>query len=203
MSLPADAERQAHREESEVWVAAVARGEGAALGCLYDRFAGRLLGVADRLLRCAADAEEAVADVFAQVWRDASRYDRERGTVEAWLLRLTHSRAVDRLRRRRARPDEGGGAHLEAIIATYPDEADPASRLLEHLQDQSLVHQAFRAMSKEQQRCVALAFLEGLSHPEIAERLGLPLGTVKSHVRRGLQGMRGFLESHGHDSAHD
>lgn len=200
MSPPAASPPDDVEQQLRAWVAAIVERDGVALGKLFDHCVARLLSVAGRVLRCEADAEEAVSDVFAQVWRDASKFDPARGSVEAWLLRLTHSRAIDRLRRRRARPDEGGGAHLESLIATYPEEGGAAQQMLEQLQDQSLVKQAFKVMSTEQQRCVALAFLEGLSHQEIVERTGMPLGTVKSHVRRGLQAMRAHLESHGHVS---
>ena len=121
MPTPAETPLSAVEVQLRDWVAAIVERDGVALGKLFDHCAARLLSVAERVLRCEADAEEAVADVFSQVWRDAGKYDPARGSVEAWLLRLTHSRSIDRLRRRRARPDEGGGAHLDVVIATYTD----------------------------------------------------------------------------------
>lgn len=182
----------------ERWVKSILQGRQDALGFLFDRFASRVFAIAVRILRNEADAEETVADVFQQVWRDAARFDAARGTVEAWIVRLAHSRAIDRLRRRRARPDEDG-VHLDAIDSPYAEHRDPAPELLDALQSESLIREAFRVLGVEQQRCVALAFLEGLSHPEIAARLAMPLGTVKSHVRRGLMAMRTFLQERGHD----
>ena len=180
------------------WVAQVCAGQQAGLAALFDRYSHRVFAIAVRILRTEADAEETVADVFQQVWRDASRYDAERGSVEAWIVRLAHSRAIDRLRRRRARPDEDCAVHPDALDTPYTEHQDAAPALLEALQSESAVREAFRVLGREQQRCVALAFLEGLSHPEIAERLGMPLGTVKSHVRRGLLAMRAFLQERGY-----
>lgn len=183
----------------EAWVRQLIEGQHDALGHLFDRFSSRVFAVSVRILRNEADAEEAVADVFQQVWRDARRFDSGRGTVEAWIVRLAHSRAIDRLRRRKARPDEDG-VHLDSMDTPYSAHRDPAPELLDALQSESLVREAFRVLGAEQQRCVALAFLEGLSHPEIAARLSMPLGTVKSHVRRGLLAMRTFLQERGHGS---
>lgn len=180
------------------WVEQVRAGQQAGLAALFDRYSHRVFAISVRILRTEADAEETVADVFQQVWRDASRYDAERGSVEAWIVRLAHSRAIDRLRRRRARPDEDCAVHPDALDTPYTEHQDAAPALLEALQSESAVREAFRVLGREQQRCVALAFLEGLSHPEIAERLGMPLGTVKSHVRRGLLAMRAFLQERGY-----
>lgn len=180
------------------WVEQVRAGQQAGLAALFDRYSHRVFAISVRILRTEADAEETVADVFQQVWRDASRYDAERGSVEAWIVRLAHSRAIDRLRRRRARPDEDCAVHPDALDTPYTEHQDAAPALLEALQSESAVREAFRVLGREQQRCVALAFLEGLSHQEIAERLGMPLGTVKSHVRRGLLAMRAFLQERGY-----
>ncbi|MCK7594081.1 sigma-70 family RNA polymerase sigma factor [Pseudomarimonas salicorniae] len=180
------------------WVEEVCAGQQQGLAALFDRYSPRAFAIAMRILRSEADAEEAVADVFQQVWKDAGRYDAQRGSVEAWIVRLSHSRAIDRLRRRRARPDEDCALHPEDVDFTYSQHQDAGPALLEALQSESAVRKAFEVLGREQQRCVSLAFLEGLSHPEISERLGMPLGTVKSHVRRGLLAMRGYLQERGY-----
>ena len=190
-------------EQPQEWLGQVLRGDQSGLARLFDHFSSRVFSIALRILRNEQDAEEAVADVFAQVWRRASDFDRARGTVDAWVLRLAHSRAIDRLRRRRARPDLDTALHPDDPEAPYEVARDPAQELLAGLETQSLVRQAFAILKPEQQRCVALAFLEGLSHQEVAERIGMPLGTVKSHVRRGLMAMRTFLQERGHESAID
>lgn len=188
-------------EQPQEWLGQVLRGDQSGLARLFDHFSSRVFSIALRILRNEQDAEEAVADVFAQVWRRAADFDRARGTVDAWVLRLAHSRAIDRLRRRRARPDLDTALHPDDPEAPYEVARDPAQELLAGLETQSLVRQAFAILKPEQQRCVALAFLEGLSHQEVAERIGMPLGTVKSHVRRGLMAMKSFLQERGHESA--
>lgn len=190
---PVSAEDEAHQQ----WVSSMVGGCQDGLAALFDRFAQRVYGVAERILRNDADAQEVVSEVFSQVWRDASRFDASRGSVSAWISRLSHSRAIDRLRRRKARPDSHVAMHLDQLDTTYPQPTANTPDLLENLQNDVMVREAFRVMGADQQRCVALAFLEGLSHQEISERLTMPLGTVKSHVRRGLLAMRSFLESRG------
>lgn len=180
-------------------VAAMARGEHSALSALFKHCANRVYSVALRLLRLPEDAEEVVSDVFQQAWRDAVRFDPQRGTVEAWLLRIAHSRAVDRLRRRGARPDQNAGLHPEEADAAYTACEDAASALIELYESGSQVRRALAGLTPDQQRCIGLAFMEDLSHQEIAERLGLPLGTVKSHVRRGMLALRNQLESWGYE----
>lgn len=184
-------------------VAGVARGDPDALERLYRQCCDRVYGIALRLLRQAQDAEEVVVDVFQQVWQEAARYDAERGTVEAWLGRIAHSRALDRRRRRRARPDQDAGLHPDDLHpdshpAAYTECEDAAPALLALYEEGTLVRRALAELSPEQQRCVGLAFLEELSHVEIAERTGWPLGTVKSHVRRGMQALRSRLEAWGY-----
>jgi RNA polymerase sigma-70 factor, ECF subfamily len=186
-------------------VAAAARGEHDALERLYRQCCDRVYGIALRLLRQAQDAEEVVVDVFQQVWQEAARYDPARGTVEAWLGRIAHSRALDRLRRRRARPDQDAGLDPDALHPDHPDAAyteceDAAPALLALYEEGHLVRRALAELSPEQQRCVGLAFLEELSHAEIAARTGWPLGTVKSHVRRGMLTLRTRLEAWGYDA---
>ena len=193
-----------------VLVAGVARGERDALERLYRQCCDRVYGIALRLLRQAQDAEEVVVDVFQQVWQDAARYDAGRGTVEAWLGRIAHSRALDRLRRRQARPDQDAGLqpedlhpdglHPDGVNAAYTECEDAAPALLALYEEGNLVRRALAELSPEQQRCVGLAFLEELSHVEIAERTGWPLGTVKSHVRRGMLALRSRLEDWGYET---
>ncbi|GIX36362.1 MAG: RNA polymerase sigma factor SigK [Lysobacteraceae bacterium] len=180
------------------WVEEVAAGRSEGLAALFDRYAQRVFAIAVRVLRSEADAEEAVAEVFEQVWRDAALYDPRRGTVDAWIARLAHSRAIDRLRRRRARPDSDCALHPEDAERAYPEQLDIAQGLLESLQRESAVREALAGLGRMQRHCITLAFLEGLSHAEIAARLGMPLGTVKSHVRRGMLAMRAFLEKRGY-----
>lgn len=184
-------------------VAALAGGRREALATLFEHCADRVYAIALRLLRLPQDAEEVVVDVFQQAWQEAARFDPARGSVEAWLARIAHSRAVDRLRRRQARPDQDVGLHPDALDAAYTKCEDPAPTLIALYEEGSLVRRALAELSSEQQCCIELAFVEGMSHQEIAERLGWPLGTIKSHVRRGMLALRNQLEAWGYEHETD
>jgi RNA polymerase sigma-70 factor (ECF subfamily) len=172
-------------------------GDAEALGALYDLALGRVYGLALRVLRQPQDAEEVVGDVFLQVWDRAISYCPERGAVMAWLLTLTWSRAVDRLRRgRRQRLEQS--LHPDAPEDAYtPGEDEPAPVLIERLDQAQAIQRAFAALTPAQRRVLELAYQEELSQPEIAQRTGLPLGTVKSHARRGLAALRAALQGEG------
>lgn len=174
--------------ELDALVAALCARDEAALGLLYDATFAKVHALASAILRCAEDAEEVVCDTYAQAWHDADRYDRSRGNVLAWLLTICRSRALDRLRQRRTPAVE-----LDAA-ADLADESPAPDDLLALVQQGTRVHAALATLSPERRELIALAFLQGLSHQEIAERTGLPLGTVKSHVRRALAQLREEME---------
>ena len=157
-------------------------GDPAALGEFYDLYAGLVNGLAVRILRDAAEAEDLVQEVFIQVWRQAARYDPGRGSPEAWLCTIARSRALDRLRRRAARREEPGDPPpMSASERPRPEEV-------------LAVRKALRALSRDQRAALELAYYEGLTQTEIADRLGQPLGTVKTRMRTALMRLRGVLE---------
>ena len=167
----------------------MANGDAEAVGELYDRLARPVYSLALRILRNSADAEDIVQDVFSQAWRQAARYDATRGTVAAWLLTLTRSRAIDRLRSRRARPDD---------VAAEPDPNVPDAGVAADLQIQSaqqieLVRAALEELPPLQRIVLELAYYEGLTHVEIAARLEQPLGTVKTRIRQAMLRLRESL----------
>lgn len=169
-------------------------GDADALGSLYDLALGRVYGLALRVLRQPQDAEEVVSDVFLQVWDQAVSYCPQRGSVMAWLQTLAWSRAVDRLRRLRRQRLETP-LHPEGDEDAYASGEDlPVDALLDRLGNVQALQQAFASLSPVQRTVLELAYREELSQPEIAERTGLPLGTVKSHARRGLAALREALE---------
>ena len=169
-------------------------GDADALGSLYDLALGRVYGLALRVLRQPQDAEEVVSDVFLQVWDQAVSYCPQRGSVMAWLQTLAWSRAVDRLRRLRRQRLETP-LHPEGDEDAYASGEDlPVDALLDHLGNVQALQQAFASLSPVQRTVLELAYREELSQPEIAERTGLPLGTVKSHARRGLAALREALQ---------
>jgi RNA polymerase sigma-70 factor (ECF subfamily) len=158
----------------------VAAGDQQALSRLYDRYSGLVNGLALRILRDAADAEDVVQDVFVQAWRQADRFDPTRGSPEAWICTLARTRALDRLRRRVSRREE-------------PAEAAPGTTATPRNVEVLAVRQALEDLSVNQRRALELAYYEGLTQSEIAERLGEPLGTIKTRIRTAMIRLRDAL----------
>ena len=174
-------------------VQAIVDGDKTALGRLYDATVARVYSLAHALTGNPDDAEEVVGDVYLQIWRKAIQYDRQRGSVTTWLLVHCRSLAFDLLRRRRSR--QSGQENYSQQAAVEADTAVTADDLVNLLQEGSAVRQALQQLSEAQRRLITLAFFRDLSHPEIAAATGLPLGTVKSHIRRGLKKLRELLDS--------
>jgi RNA polymerase sigma-70 factor (ECF subfamily) len=172
-------------------VSAVADGSTEALGRLYDRYASTVYGLAKRVVQGAEDAEEVAQDVFAQVWRDAARYQAGRATVAGWIVMLTRARAIDRLRARRARPDVGQGTDSGSVrVASAHPDPEQVSISSEAV---GSVRQALTGLPEPQRELIQLAYYEGLTHTEIAERTGIPLGTVKTRLRTAMATLRGAM----------
>jgi len=171
------------------WIARVVRQDQQALAELYETLAGRVYGLALRITRQVQTAEEVTEDCFWQVWRQAPRFDPARGAAIAWIMTIARSRALDALRRADTTEplDEDRLAGIEA-----EDGSDPQD-LLDAVEKQHRLHAALRDLEPLPRQLVALAFFRGLSHEEIAGQMGLPLGTVKSHIRRALLRLRELL----------
>jgi RNA polymerase sigma factor (sigma-70 family) len=170
----------------EALVALAARGESGALAELYDRYGRPAYGLALRVLRDAALAEDAVQEAFLALWRSADRFVPERAKASTWIMTLTHRRAVDLVRRedrRRAEPLEG--APVQSAEAT-----DETAWL--RLQRER-VQAALRALPDQQREAIELAYYGGFTQSELAERLGQPLGTIKSRMFAGLARLRELL----------
>ena len=172
----------------------VAAGSSDALSRLYDRHAAIVFGLARRILMRVEDAEEVVQDVFAQVWRDAGRYVPERATVAGWIVMLARTRAIDRLRARKARPDQTHGTEPNPAAPLTASGRDPEQVAVSE-EDGRNVRKALEALPPEQRMLVDLAYYEGLTQSEIAERTGVPLGTVKTRVRAAMATLRSALAS--------
>ncbi|MEI8570657.1 sigma-70 family RNA polymerase sigma factor [Methylomonas sp. LW13] len=172
------------------WLGRVVDQDQAALGKLYDTLVDQVYGLALRITRRAQCAEEVVQDTFWQIWRQAPRFDAERGSVKAWVMTMARSRALDALRQL-----DGNLSELEpealVLIEAPADQMPPD--LLSAMQQGHRLQTALAALDPLPRQLLSLAFFRGLSHDEIAVCSGLPLGTVKSHIRRALQTMQQFL----------
>ena len=191
VSAPGDDDRDLVRR--------MALGEEHALGTLFDRWATFVNSVAVRIVNDPNEAEEIVEDTFWQAWRQADRYEGERGTVAAWLGTIARSRALDRLRVRKRSREETLAQPLadQPVIegvAAMVHPSDPA-RDAEHSDQRERVARALESLSAEQREAITLAYFGGLSQSEIAERCGLPLGTVKTRTRLAMEKLRGLLAS--------
>jgi RNA polymerase sigma-70 factor (ECF subfamily) len=182
----------AHADEQDL-MKAIAEADPSALAVLHDRHAPVVYALCLRILRDAQEAEEALEDVFLQLWQRAALYDPGRGSVIAYLVILARSRAGERLRRRvrrerllRAVPDE---SIEEEIAAVESSSVTPLHAALAG-ERRVRVRAALDELPACQRVSLELAFLDGLTHPEIAERLGEPLGTVKTRIRTGLRRLR-------------
>ena len=167
-------------------------GEERALEELYDATVGKLYALASAILRSAADAEEIVCETYAYAWANAARFDASRASALGWLLMLCRSRALDRLRQRRATANR---LDVVALEETADASAEQPFDILSLMQQRSSVYAALSQLTPERRHLVSLAFLRGLSHQEIADATQLPLGTVKSHLRRSLVQLREALEA--------
>jgi len=157
---------------------------------LYDRHARPVYSLALRILQDQGEAEDIVQDVFSQAWRQAANYDPSRGAVAAWLFTLARSRAIDRLRARRARPEQ---AVDDRQAANVVDPRVPADLQLLSAEQVGQVRAALEALPVLQRVAIELAYYEGLTHIEIAARLEQPLGTVKTRIRLALGKLRDVL----------
>jgi len=173
------------RSEEASLVAAVAAGDREALGALYDLHAPVLMGLARRMLGTSAAAEDLLHDVFLEVWQHAAEYSPARGSVRAWLIVRTRSRALDRLGRqgRESRAVERISSESDAAVAPGVATAIDGAR----------VRRILTALDGELRAVLELAYFEGLSSTEMAERLGIPVGTVKSRMARALGTLREAL----------
>ena len=175
-----------HPSDEEI-LEAVGRGDDDALGILYDRFGRLAYGVAFRILRDAALAEDAVQEAFLAVWRSADAYKRERAKPSTWILTVVHRRAVDLVRREQRRRGEPLEAAPEPTTAPADEDVTLRDR-------RAAVRAALDALPGDQRQALELAYYGGLTQSELAERLGVPLGTIKSRMFAGLGRLRELLE---------
>ncbi len=177
-------------------VLTMARGEEHAATLLYDRHAASMYGLALRIVGETADAEEVVLDAFAQAWREAARFDGARGSVLGWLTTIVCTRALDlvRARGRRVKATDAAAHGLDAPAAMGSGFAAPDAQV-QDAETTGSVHGALQQLPAPQRVAIELAFFEGLTHHEVAERLQQPLGTVKTRIRLGMLKLRETLSA--------
>src|SRR5215208_4099212 len=158
------------------------KGDRDALSELYERHSGLLLGLAMRIVRERREAEDLLHDVFLEAWRTAKDFDPRRGRVRTWLAIRMRSRALDLQKSARVSRNAGDGG-----LDTLVDESEGASP------DHRRVRRALAELAQDQRRVLELAYFEGLSCTEIAERVAIPVGTVKSRIAAGLDRLRNGL----------
>ena len=161
------------------------------MSMLYDRYARLVFSLALKILNDRAAAEEVVQEVFVKVWRRARDYRAERGKFSSWLTGITHHYAIDELRRRRVRPAASNDENDAADV--IDDEPAPSDRALQSLEHRRIVD-ALNAIPMEQRRAIELAYFEGYTQQEIGEKLGEPLGTIKTRMRLGMRKLKALLE---------
>lgn len=165
-------------------VTAIRSGDQSAMAALYDRYSSIVYAVALRVLQDTGAAEDVLQDIFMQLWRHPGAFDASRGNMAAWLAVIARHRAIDALRRRRPENDIA-----DVIVSVEPDFASDAdrSRAMEK------VRGALNTMPPPQKSALEMAYFEGLTHSEIAEKTGEPLGTIKTRIRTGLLSLRKVL----------
>jgi RNA polymerase sigma-70 factor (ECF subfamily) len=166
---------------------AVARGDERAYDAVYDLTSGWVLGIARKVLRDPALAEEVMQEVMLEVWRLASRFDPARGSGISWVMTLAHRRAVDRVRSERSH------AVRELRAATAVIDYDDVTEAVEASLDAERVQRCLASLTSLQRECVSLAYYSGYTYAEVAELLGVPAGTVKTRMRDGLIKLRDCL----------
>ncbi len=188
MSQDASSRTAATGDDTTLLLQRCAGGDREAFRALYDRWGSRMHGIALRITRQASLAADATQDAFVQIWRQAHRFDPDRGSAEAFLVSLVRYRALDLVRRRSR---EVPGYEPDDIEDATPD---VLSRLVA-TDEGAALRRCLGMLDAERRRLVVLAFVDGLSHSELAQRLEVPLGTVKSWIRRSLLSLRECLAS--------
>jgi RNA polymerase sigma-70 factor (ECF subfamily) len=169
-------------------LALVARGDQAAFESVYDQFAAPVYGLVRKVLRDPAQSEEVAQEVLLEVWRTASHFDPSRGSAAAWVMTIAHRRAVDRVR------SESAAATREQKLNPGPVTGEDVAELVETAIDRQRVRRCLGALTPLQAESVKLAYYAGYTYPQVAELLGVPLGTVKTRIRDGLIRLRDCME---------
>jgi RNA polymerase sigma-70 factor (ECF subfamily) len=181
---------EARRKQLAAAIRRVAGGDRAALRLVYDATAAKLFGVCLRILNDRSEAEDVLQDVYLNIWRKAAAFDETRASPITWLVAIARNRAIDRLRAR-------GAARLSEPVEAaeaVPDPGPLAAEALEIAQEHERLYGCLDELEARASQAIRAAFLDGLTYEALAEREGVPLGTMKSWIRRGLAKLRECLE---------
>jgi RNA polymerase sigma-70 factor (ECF subfamily) len=160
----------------------------ASLKVLYECTSAKLYGICLRILRDEAEAQEVLQEVYLTVWRKAASFDASRASAITWLATIARNRSIDRLRTREVTTED-----LE-LAADVPDDSPSSLQLLETAEDASRLRRCLEELESRARKAIRAAFFDGATYPELAEREGVPLPTMKSWIRRGLISLRGCIE---------
>ena len=168
----------------------VANLDAAAFEVLYDRHVAAVYGLCRRMVRSGAQADDICQEAFLSIWRSGGRYDPARGNVRSWMLSITHNRAIDQIRRSRRHDDRQmqDDTLAEQVAAADSTDAEALGRIAA-----DDAGKALRCLPDKQRAVIEMSFYSGFSHAEIADRLDIPLGTVKGRMRLGLEKLQGQL----------
>jgi RNA polymerase sigma-70 factor (ECF subfamily) len=185
---PGPGSTQGDSQDPAFLLAQVAIGDQAAFEAVYDQFAGPVYGLVRKVLRDPAQSEEVAQEVLLEVWRTASRFDRARGSATAWIMTIAHRRAVDRVR------SESAATARELKVTPGPVTGDDVAELVETRLDRQRVRRCIGTLTSLQAESIKLAYYGGYTYPQVAELLGVPLGTIKTRIRDGMIRLRDCME---------
>ncbi|MGN6446154.1 ECF RNA polymerase sigma factor SigK [Amnibacterium sp.] len=174
------------RDTAEDRLARIARGDQRAFADLYDATAARIFGLVRRLLVDPAQSEEVTQEIYLEIWQTASRYQPERGSAMSWMLTMAHRRAVDRVRASQSSRERD----VKVGVRDYDREYDQVAEHVEITLEGERVKRALAGLTELQREAVELAYYGGLTHSEIAARLHVPVGTIKTRIRDGMIRLR-------------
>jgi RNA polymerase sigma-70 factor (ECF subfamily) len=187
---PSQTSASSEREQLALALGRVAQGSQAALGEVYQRTSAKLFGICIRILEERSEAEDALQEIYVNVWRKAGSFDPAKASPITWLAALARNRSIDR---KRALASRGASAPVEEALDLADDAPDALARL-ESREESGRIDACLSELDDRQNRAIRATFYEGLSYPELASRWAVPLGTMKSWIRRGLIRLKDCLE---------